>query len=46
MSLWWIDVVCVRKVENLLITSFFIVKLQENYGVHFLIRLVVFGLYA
>jgi hypothetical protein len=35
MLLWWIGVVCVRKVGSLLITSFFIVRLQKNYGVSF-----------
>jgi hypothetical protein len=35
MLLRWISVVCVRKVESLLINFFFIVRLQENYGAHF-----------
>jgi hypothetical protein len=37
-------VLCVRKVGNLLITSFFIVKLQEIYRVCFLSGFGVHGL--
>jgi hypothetical protein len=41
--LWWIGGVCARKVEKLMMTPF-IVGLQENYGVHFSICLVLFRL--
>jgi hypothetical protein len=37
MLLWWTGVVCVRKVENLLINSSFIVRLQENTEFTFLV---------
>jgi hypothetical protein len=42
--LWWISAVCARKVGSLLISSSFIVQLQENYGVRFSNCSVLFGL--